>query len=86
MESGEYGPQSQTPRRSVLHPPLPIHVRCSIFARGFWHSLLLLASYLDLILSTCYYHSASAVRGGPFLRILFLALYSRPLRYASSQW
>ena len=57
---------------------LPL-LRCHPFKRGFWHQLLLLASFFSLLMSALL-PTGWTFRGGPFLRILFLVTYSRRLR------
>ena len=57
---------------------LPL-LRCHPFKRGFWHQLLLLASFFSLLMNALL-PTGWNFRGGPFLRILFLVTYSRRLR------
>lgn len=54
-------------------------VTCRPWARGFWHQMLLGASFLSLVISALF-PSPWTFRVAPFLRILFLATYSRRLR------
>ncbi len=57
---------------------LPL-LRLHPLQRGFWHQWLLVASFLSLVVSAAL-GTRLPVRAGPFLRILFLAAYSRRLR------
>lgn len=65
----------------MLNPPPPPKKphSCHPWRRGFWHQLLLAASALSLLVVACF-PAAVAVRGGPFLRVLFLAVASPRLR------